>query len=156
MQCTDATWRAALERMLRDTDVVVMDLGGFSQSNRGCVYELGQIIEHIPLQRVMLVVDEDTDTACLVEVLGQAWSSMSEASPNSGAAPRIRAVQLRAEPAGFIEEPGSARLATSVLPADKTRFAGVLLDLAGGASATLSFTNYHWTRSGLPGPLSSL
>ncbi|HLZ31677.1 MAG TPA: hypothetical protein VKV73_30515 [Chloroflexota bacterium] len=153
MQCTDATWQTALDRMLRTADAVVMDLAGFSNRNLGCVYELGQIIERIPVHRVILIVDDDADMPCLREVLDQAWRGLSPASPNSSTSPYIRAVRLRAE----VPAP-TARSATTrppqLLLADKTRFAGVLLDMAGGGPIAPAFPDCHWARSGLPGPLS--
>jgi hypothetical protein len=152
MQCTDATWRAALDYMLGTSDLVVMDLGGFSETNGGCVYELRQIIEHVPLQRVMLVLDDDTNKECMEEVLAEAWSGMSPSSPNAGAEPCMRTVRLRAEPT----ESGPKRMAIPVTPADKDRFAGVLLDLVGETSSNQAIANTHWARSGLPGPFNRL
>ena len=48
MQCGDATWKAALQSLLDQADVVVMDLSGLSEQNRGVAYELGKLVNEVP------------------------------------------------------------------------------------------------------------
>jgi hypothetical protein len=82
MQCSNATWQQALDRLLGKADVVVMDLSGFSSERLGCKYELGTLVEKTGLDRVLLLVDDSTDLGLLEHVLHDAWKRTSPDSPN--------------------------------------------------------------------------
>lgn len=79
--CGDRSWRHALDRLL-DTDVVLMDLCGFSSVNAGCVYEIGRIVDRIPTSRFVFLVDAATDMEALRGTLEEAWAEMDPGSPN--------------------------------------------------------------------------
>lgn len=68
--CYDDTWKMVLTRLTRDSDAVLMDLRGFSKSNAGCVFELGELARLVPLEQVVFVVDRRTDEQLLAETLG--------------------------------------------------------------------------------------
>jgi hypothetical protein len=92
--CNDRTWKLALDELVATADVVQMDLAGFAEDNRGCTYELGVIVDRVPVDRVLLVLDDATDVALLRRVLTEAWSRMDTGSPNRTAeAPSLVAVQ---------------------------------------------------------------
>ena len=59
-----------LSRLVHDSDVVMMDLRGFSRHNAGCVFELHELARLVPLERVVFVIDRRTDEALLAETLG--------------------------------------------------------------------------------------
>ncbi|MEO8373140.1 MAG: hypothetical protein ABI806_28400 [Candidatus Solibacter sp.] len=80
--CTDSAWRQALDALLDETDVVLMDLSGFSPSNQGCTYELGQLVDRIPTSRMVLLVDTTTDLGFLRTTLQAACGRMAAGSPN--------------------------------------------------------------------------
>jgi hypothetical protein len=82
MQCSNATWQQALERLLAKADVVVMDLSGFSSERLGCKHELGKLVEKVGLDRVLLLVDDSTNLGLLEQVLEEAWERTSPDSPN--------------------------------------------------------------------------
>jgi hypothetical protein len=69
--CHDNTWRPMLQALLARSDVVLMDLRGFSQSNSGCLFELQQLLANGLLPRTVFVVDDTTDTALLKTTLGR-------------------------------------------------------------------------------------
>ena len=69
--CYDDTWKMVLSRLVNDSDAVLMDLRGFSRSNAGCVFELGELARMVPLERVVFVVDRRTDEQLLAETLGE-------------------------------------------------------------------------------------
>ena len=79
--CRDDTWQAALVALLDVSDAVLMDLRGFSPNKQGCLFELRQLVERVPLERVVLVIDSTTDMALLRSTLMSAW----EQSVTSGA-----------------------------------------------------------------------
>lgn len=80
--CGDAVWKLTLHTLLRETDVVVMSLMGFSPSNHGCRYELGLLVDRISMQRVLFRIDPTTDLDFLIDTLRQTWEAMVVDSPN--------------------------------------------------------------------------
>jgi hypothetical protein len=80
--CHDHVWRTVLGRLARDSEVVLMDLRGFSQANAGCTYEIGELLNVVPLDRIVLVVDQHTDERFLSQTLAAAWERLPMASPN--------------------------------------------------------------------------
>lgn len=89
--CHDDTWQMTFRRLEKESDAVLMDLRGFSPSNRGCVFEITELLEVVPLARIMLVVDRTTDEQFLTQVFNDGWAKVTEASPNrSDLAPRVR------------------------------------------------------------------
>jgi hypothetical protein len=69
--CYDTTWRATLQALLARSDAVLMDLRGFSRSNSGCLYELGELARTGLLRHTLLVVDDTTDVQLLGATLGE-------------------------------------------------------------------------------------
>jgi hypothetical protein len=70
--CYDDTWRAVLSSLVNQTDAVLMDLRGFSVRNGGCVFEIGELFRLVPLERVLFVIDRDTDMSFLDQTFGRA------------------------------------------------------------------------------------
>lgn len=93
--CHDDTWRMVLRRLAHDSDLVLMDLRGFSPANRGCIYEINELLETVDLERFLLVVDATTDERFLTEVLKQGWAAISSQSKNwHNSQPRVRLYRL--------------------------------------------------------------
>jgi hypothetical protein len=89
--CHDDTWQMVLRRLAQDSDVVLMDLRGFSQSNRGCVFEIKELLDVVLLRLIVFVVDQTTDKRFLVQVFADAWATLTKASPNwNDPTPRVR------------------------------------------------------------------
>jgi hypothetical protein len=95
MQCSDATWKEALQHLLATADVVVMDLSSLSEENRGIAHELGRLVDQVPLQRAILLINDSTEMDVLTDILAQAWENMASDSPNRDTAePRLRLYQI--------------------------------------------------------------
>lgn len=89
--CRADTWQATMQRLVTDSDAVLMDLRRFSAANQGCVFELGRLLDSIDLGRVVFVIDRTTDRAFLESTLSRLWLSLAETSPNcSATAPAAR------------------------------------------------------------------
>ena len=58
--CHDSTWQAALRALVEASDVVLMDLRGFTPENRGCRYELRVLAAAAHLRRMVLLHDAST------------------------------------------------------------------------------------------------
>lgn len=107
--CHDNTWRATVHALAQRSAVVLMDLRGFSKANRGCEFELGMLLDEVPLDRVVLLVDGSTRTEDLEPLLHAAWGRLSAASPNRDAAQPVLHL-FRVEASGQALRPLLARL----------------------------------------------
>jgi hypothetical protein len=85
--CRDNTWQMVLSRLEGDSDAVLMDLRGFSQENRGVIYEISELINVVPLEQVVFVVDETTDEEFLRQTVQECWERMKPTSPNRSSTP---------------------------------------------------------------------
>jgi hypothetical protein len=90
--CHDDSWKFVLDRLVRDTDAVLMDLRGFSPQNAGCVFEIEELINVFPIGRAVFIVDDTTDKSFLSATVKQALGKMSSTSPNCG---RLQLLLLR-------------------------------------------------------------
>ena len=89
--CRDHAWQTVFGRLAAASDVVLMDLRGFSTVNAGCTYEVGELLNVVPSERIVIIVDRFTDEAFLTRTLQQAKAHLRAGSPNLAAA----ALQLR-------------------------------------------------------------
>jgi tetratricopeptide (TPR) repeat protein len=80
--CGADAWEAAVRRLIPTSDLVVMDLRGFSPNNQGCIAELQFLIDLAAVERTVLLVDQTTDVAFLRETLNACWGATADASPN--------------------------------------------------------------------------
>jgi hypothetical protein len=104
--CHDDTWQMVLKRLASDSDAVLMDLRGFLPDNQGCVFEINELLNVMPLDRVVFVVDATTDLAFLRETFAAGWAALAADSPNRDLAePRV----LLFEFAGGSSVPGLMR-----------------------------------------------
>ena len=89
--CHDDTWKMTLARLADDSDAVLMDLRGFCQANGGCVFEIQEIFNAVPLARALFAIDESTDQTFMRETMEQAWRQVKDRSPNR----RLETAQVR-------------------------------------------------------------
>jgi hypothetical protein len=80
--CHDDTWKLTLARLAGDSNAVLMDLRGFSRSNAGCIFEIHELFNLVPLQRLVFVVDESTDQEFMRQTMQEAWRELKDRSPN--------------------------------------------------------------------------
>jgi hypothetical protein len=80
--CGNDAWRPAVKRLMAESDLVAMDLRGFSAANQGCLFELQSLIDTVPVARVILLTDKSTDASFLRRILTECWQGMDAASPN--------------------------------------------------------------------------
>ena len=67
--CHDTTWQDALAALMRQSDVVLMDLRGFQAHNAGCRYELTTLAQASREVRVVALTDSLTDRAAAKEAI---------------------------------------------------------------------------------------
>lgn len=93
--CHTDTWQATMRRLARDSDVVMMDLRGFARGSEGCIFELNELLDAVPLPGILLIVDRTTDEPFLAEVLNAAWTRIGAHSPNrDDPAPQVQLYRL--------------------------------------------------------------
>ena len=90
--CHGDAWQHAVRRLAPESDAVLMDLRGFTRRNRGCVFELTELVRTVPRGRVVLLVDRTTDVAAADEIAATAWS---QRVPADGLAPAPALTVLR-------------------------------------------------------------
>jgi hypothetical protein len=94
--CRADTWQMTMQALASRSDAVLMDLRGFSKSNQGCVYELRQLFNSVPLDRLTLVIDDTADRAFLETTLSEIWRELSPTSPNAEIArPAVRCFPIQ-------------------------------------------------------------
>lgn len=95
--CRDDTWQMTMERLVAESDAVLMDLRSFGPGNQGCLYELGRLLDAIELDRIVFVIDATTDRAFLEQALTRLWARLAADSPNqNAAAPAVRLMRVGA------------------------------------------------------------
>lgn len=95
--CRDDTWRAALIELLRHSDLVLMDLRGFTANNSGCVFEIHTLVARRLLPRTLLVVDDSTDVALLEATVRQFAAASDETALRQKDMPPIHVSHLTAQ-----------------------------------------------------------
>lgn len=80
--CSGEIWKAAVRQLMESASLIAMDLRGFGQERRGCVFELQTLLDTVPLNRLVLLTDVTTDLAALESLLQERWQDLDAASPN--------------------------------------------------------------------------
>jgi tetratricopeptide (TPR) repeat protein len=81
--CGNDAWRPVVQQLMIGSDLVTMDLRGFSVNNQGCLFELQALVDYVPFDRMVLLVDDKTDTGLLSQTLTARWQQTNSASPNA-------------------------------------------------------------------------
>jgi hypothetical protein len=68
--CRDNTWQATVVELMERADAVVMDVRGVTRERRGCEFELRQLAQRLPPQRLVLVTDATTERTVLEAAFG--------------------------------------------------------------------------------------
>ena len=81
--CANATWRAAVDRLIEGADLVVLDLSGYTDRRAGTRYELQRVLDRVPAERLIFLADPMSKNKILEEAISDAWAHMSASSPNA-------------------------------------------------------------------------
>lgn len=81
--CHANTWKGTVAELVKNTDVVLMDLRGFSPEKKGCEYELDFLLDNISLSRVVLLADVN-NSEYISETVSNLWRKLRVDSPNLG------------------------------------------------------------------------
>jgi hypothetical protein len=86
--CGNDVWQAAVRALMARSDLVAMDLRGFSAQNQGCLFELQALLDSVPCRRIALLVDRSTDQTLLRDTLQACLARIGADSPNRSGAGR--------------------------------------------------------------------
>lgn len=101
--CRDDTWKDVLSLLVTESKVILMDLRGFTNQDKGCLHEIGELINLVPLANVQFIVDEKTEPA-LLEYMQASWNSMSATSPNRQQVAQLRLFRFTGSGVGGLRE----------------------------------------------------
>jgi len=82
MYCYDNVWKKAVNALLQVSDVILMDLRGFSPARLGCEYEVGVLVNQCPIQKIVFLVDQAETKQAVYQLIRRRWDGMSATSPN--------------------------------------------------------------------------
>jgi hypothetical protein len=74
--CRHSTWQATIVELMQRADVVLMDVRGLSRDRHGCEFELQQLAQRLPPQRLVLVADATTERTILEAAFGRHLASV--------------------------------------------------------------------------------
>jgi hypothetical protein len=127
MLCSDRVWTLAFSKLVERTTCVVMDLRRYEPARVGCEYELGVLIDRVPLGSVAFVVESAANRQEVRALIERCWAHMATDSPNRqpGQAARLFVAQ-------HIDEDIRKNSSPAYLPAQSERLAlqRLLVDLA--------------------------
>ncbi len=81
--CRQNTWQAAMRGIAADSDAVLMDLRSFSPDNQGCLWELEQLLAHVPLERTLFLTDSESDRVFLGDNIQEIWQRLPAGAVNT-------------------------------------------------------------------------
>ena len=82
--CHDNTWKIAVAEFVQHSHVVLMDLRGFSESREGCKFEVNFLLDVLPVERVVFLIDRSNDRELVGRLLANCWRELNVSSPNLG------------------------------------------------------------------------
>jgi hypothetical protein len=71
LYCHENIWRSAFTRLARGASIVLMDLRGFTTSNKGCELELTHLLKYERRLPIVLLVDSRSDRVALERIVLQ-------------------------------------------------------------------------------------
>jgi hypothetical protein len=82
--CSGDVWKQTVTRLMSGSGMamVLMDLRGFGPTRHGCVFELQTLLDTVPLDRLVLLVDRTTERTALEDLLRERWAQLAVDSPN--------------------------------------------------------------------------
>ena len=81
VMCYDNTWKQAVDGLISSADVVLMDLRGFSETNKGCAYEVNVLFDSKAASHIVFMGYEDA-VPLIRNLIREQWAELSAKSPN--------------------------------------------------------------------------
>lgn len=81
ISCYDNTWKLTVEKLVSTASVVLMDLRGFSEKNKGCEFEVNLLLNTVSLDKI-LFIGYTSALPLIKDVIQRKFKTLDEASPN--------------------------------------------------------------------------
>jgi hypothetical protein len=81
--CRDNNWKLVLNQLIKNAELVLMDLRSFSAQFQGCRYEIEALVDAWDMEKTVFIIDHRTDIPYLQSTFVQAFRQMNPGSPNS-------------------------------------------------------------------------
>lgn len=80
--CHNDTWQIAVDEFAARSQALLMDLRGFSKERKGCQTEVDYLLDTVPLEQVLFLVDAGGDHGLVRQMILERWEFLSPDSPN--------------------------------------------------------------------------
>ncbi len=80
--CYDDIWRHAVKAFINQSHAVLIYLRGFSEARKGCEYEIDFLFDTFPINRIVFLVDNESNRELICEVILARWQYIRVSSPN--------------------------------------------------------------------------
>jgi hypothetical protein len=102
-------WLPTVRTLIDASAAVLMDLRGFVRDNMGCIFEIEELFQRAPAERLVFLIDATTDRPFLEQCMREAWTkstgTRNRAPAGTGTVVRLwmmeNAKALRRLPAGI-------------------------------------------------------
>ncbi len=81
--CRDNNWKEVLQQLVKSNDMVLMDIRKFSPDFKGCQFEIKSLIQYFPIEKIIFVIDKDTQLDFTKSVFLEGFKEVNPSSPNS-------------------------------------------------------------------------
>lgn len=79
--CYNNTWKMTVDRLSKFADIILMDLRGFSKTNKGCEYEVNFLFDYVSIDKIVFITDSES-IIIIEQLLIEQWKMLLETSPN--------------------------------------------------------------------------
>ncbi len=83
ISCYDNTWQLTVDTLVKTASVVLMDLRGFSEKNKGCEFEVNLLLNKTALNRILFIGYENT-IPLIKSTIERKYETLETSSPNIG------------------------------------------------------------------------
>jgi hypothetical protein len=80
--CRDNNWKEVLQQLVNSNDCIFMDLRKFGPDFKGCQFEIKSLVNLVPLDKVIFVINKETKLEFTEEVFRKGFEQASTNSPN--------------------------------------------------------------------------
>ena len=80
--CRDNNWKEVLKKLVKNSEVVLMDLRKFSEKFKGCKYEIEALAKLVSFKKLIFIIDETTVISFTKEVFTNAFCMAGKGSIN--------------------------------------------------------------------------
>ena len=81
VSCYDNTWKMTVDKLVTHANVVLMDLRGFSEKNKGCEYEVNLLLNNVSLDKI-LFLGYPKAIPLIKNVISKNFETLTVNSPN--------------------------------------------------------------------------